>query len=47
MKEIIREHGGAVADAAGAILVTALIAGAVFGGGISRVTEYFSAWLYG
>lgn len=47
MKEIMKQHGGTLAEAAGGILLIGLIAAAFFGGGISGITEAFSAWLYG
>lgn len=47
MKEVIKQHGGTLAEAAGGILVIGLIAFAFFGGGLAQIAKMFSAWLYG
>lgn len=47
MKEVIKQHGGAIAEAAGGIVVIGLLAGAFFGGGLSGIAKMLSAWLYG
>lgn len=47
MKEVIRQHGGTLAEAAGGVLLIGLTAFAFFGGGLGRIAELLSAWLYG
>lgn len=47
MREIIKEHGGMIAEAAGGLLVIGLMGAAFFGGGLSAIARTFSAWLYG
>lgn len=47
MKEMLNQHGDAIAGAAGALLVLGVFAGILFGDGFSGVTRLFSGWLYG
>lgn len=47
MKEVIRQHGGAIIETAGALLVITLLAGCFFGDVFAKATGTFSVWLYG
>lgn len=47
MKEMIKEHGGMIAEAVGGLMLIGLLAGAFLGGGLSKIAKLFSAWLYG
>lgn len=47
MKEVIKQHGGALAEAAGGIVIIGLIGAAFLGGGLGQIAKLLSAWLYG
>lgn len=47
MKEIVKQHGGMIAETAGGIIILGLIGTAFLGGGLGRIAKIFSAWLYG
>lgn len=45
MRELIAQHGEAIAEAAGAILVIGILSLMTFGGGLSDAIHFFSSWL--
>lgn len=47
MKEMIKQHGGVLAEAIGGILLIGLIGTVLFGGGLAGIAKIFSTWLYG
>jgi len=47
MKEFINQHGESIIEAAGALFVLTAFGAAIFGGGLSGITQTFSKWLYG
>ena len=47
MRDLIAQHGEAIAEAAGAILVIGILSLMTFGGGLSDAIHFFSSWLYG
>lgn len=47
MKEIVKQHGGMIAEAAGGIIIIGLIGAAFLGGGLGWIAKMLSAWMYG
>lgn len=47
MKEMMKQHGGTIAEAAGGIIIIGLIGAAFLGGGLGQIAKLLSAWLYG
>lgn len=47
MKEVIKQYGSALMEAAGGIIVIGLIGVAFLGGGLAGIARIFSTWLYG
>ena len=47
VKEIVKQHGGMIAEAAGGIIIIGLIGAAFLGGGLGWIAKMLSAWMYG